>query len=643
MKLTSFLAIVASLVIVQSAVIPSREGLEPCQVEYSQLVGNLVASEGTAAVSTLWRLVFNKLDLNGDSKVGAAELVINLETANILAQSDTEAAYSSVRDLIRVGSNHESKSLDESEFKDTVGATLGRSSSSIEAPYTYLCEYVTMEAREIITSFQNFTRNAVMIKEDLRDLLQESKSPEKALKNIWEGIFKSIDVDDDEEISLQDMIQLHHQYINQNDDGLSDELTEIFQISSKNDKSSEELSMTNEEFYSSIKSLLYDTDNFVDEIATITQMKGWSSLSQILASSIADFKSKYQQSLECKHDYEDKLIKYLAADKGFSSEYLFTIFDAKKDGVLDYSEISHAVTSTMQLETEFSFATVAQHQISSFNIDQFSFYLPDRVVDTVTTANESNLELSRLSTNQQETWKIFCHSVKSIISQFPLNLVVKAQDGEVDISQSIDIIINSSEEDLVVLPDITRLYQKVKNIMDDQVKETTTPEVEATTASMEEETTPSPMMKTTTMEMIEETTIEQQQAETTQAFIEEETTQQEVDTTTEQAETTTVVADVTTAPNDVVESSTRDEVEGELADLVKEIINDMKEGKKVPESEEMEAEADVEKITEVNEEEGEEIEKELQELFNMEKTKTNKVKNVSVEEKELMALLNDMQ
>jgi len=439
----------------------SGADFQQCQRQYSQLIGDLVASEGTSAVSTLWRLVFNKLDLNGNGRIGAAEFVISLETAELLKQVETREAYSVVHTLIYEGAATGERDLDEQEFKDVMSSAIGRSHN--REAYTSICKYLTSEAAGIVSSMKAFTKSSEEIKSVLAGLLSDSKSATQLLANVWEGIFASMDLDSNEHISMEELVSLHERYVNQDD--VTEKLAEITEVLVR---SSEASVLSKTDFYFNVKSLLYEMDTFIDHITTTSQLESVTTFTEILFRVVEDFSSKFTENLKYKREYERALDSNLAADKSVAAEVLFALFDNNKDGEVDFSEIG-AVVSTFASPSrgfDFSFALVARDNIRSLNVAEFSSFLPDQVVDVRTSSNDTQFELSRLSIEQQRTWRAFCGATHGSLLQFPFARAT-FHSASVELVESIDVLIESSEDSFAEADDsyLMQLEEKIRNVL----------------------------------------------------------------------------------------------------------------------------------------------------------------------------------
>jgi len=612
-KLIFYFIFCGTISFCQSSILPNSANLQKCQVDYSQLVGNLVAVEGTDAVTMLWRLIFNQFDLNGNKRVGTAELVISLETANLLKQSNTQEVYKSINNYMITDASE--NGVEEETFKETVSTAIGRS-ETIKMPFNYICEYVTNQGYIVSAALQGFRQNISQIKATLRNILEKNNSPEQTLSNIWDGIYKSLDLNHDEQVTVEELIQLYNKYINETaDENLEMELNrirEVFRLQSSTDH----FAVTKKEFYLNMKSVLYDTDKFIDGIDTINQLKGLNNFNYILAEVFKDFKTMLDKSIECKCSYMKALDSYLGKDKSISSDFLFTLFDASKDGQVNLSEISDVVTSSKKIDFNFTFLEVVQKDISSFTSDEFSHFLPNNIVTSSTNSSDKKMQLSALSIIQLQNWNAFCFTVKDIIQQYsfqwsPINEVT-------DLISSIDVIIDASSEELNVVKDeLLQLSKKIERVLksdedDIDTPMTSTNEVgSSTTATF----TTDPQTSTDSEERIYST------------FAPEKAI----------SEVVTQDFEFTKATN-----TTINQFEDELSGLIKDIIEDIKEGKQVSVQEEKQAETDAQNISLEDKKQIEKVETQLENLFSVseQQSSASQVNQLTKEEKELLELLN---
>nr|CAB3262873.1 uncharacterized protein LOC100184432 [Phallusia mammillata] len=466
--------------------------LTECKLEYNTNVGQLVASEGVSTVSSILRLFFNDLDLNGNNLVSASEIVIKLESENLLNDGEMSFVLSQLQTWVDFGSQDGDSELNLNEFTNLVDSTVGQVSAqpgaNMKEAESCMCRYINKKMTMLIRSYMDISKCVSNLKSEQLSLM--ASGTKRIIVNVWEAAFRTLDRNSDGVVDQLEMQGAFDFYRKSNEN-----LTAALDATMRND------SYTETEFFSKIHDLMFgsSSDGIWGDITTMNQLFGDCIICYVLRYARNDVLDWVTKNLKCSNLYKETLDQTLGKDSSVAPGYIFAIADVNKDGIVTSQEMKTLVEQARGTTGFDLIKLLSNEGVTSLVLSNMTRLLPDHVVK-VRVHPKDDFELSALSSPQQKSWHAFCLTTIEALRQFPTTLnPVQATPVKVNTTPSTVIddcykIIKEELEkpDLKITPKLREIFNKLQKAITNEIpsstsstitsQSTTTESVSATTS-----------------------------------------------------------------------------------------------------------------------------------------------------------------
>ncbi|XP_076806404.1 uncharacterized protein LOC143449941 [Clavelina lepadiformis] len=394
----------------------SPEDFQACQQKYDASIGELVASEGISAADAVWRILFSLLDLNQNQQLSASEIVLKLDTDDIISSSEMSNLLQNFQAWINAAKSEiNDQELSFQEFKYAVGKTIGRvgvkktSGASFLEATSCLCKYFEKNIPSVVSIMRSLYNCTQILKQDQLDTI--STSSKRFVVNTWKGVFSTIDQNSDDTITNEEIASTYNFYNPAASE--EDPINDLEAYLGPN-------ALNTTTFFTSINNLLFGMpgNKVWLNVTSSNELKGKRFTCFVLRDTRNDVIMQLEKNINCANSYQKMLNRTLGNDAGIAPFYVFTVADADKDGLVTVAELDQVLKTNKSFEIFFN-------QADPSLMDQGSLekYMPDNVVSERSNAYETVFELSKLSCQQHEVWNSFCKAMTDAVSFFPTSFV----------------------------------------------------------------------------------------------------------------------------------------------------------------------------------------------------------------------------
>uniref|UniRef100_H2YYG1 EF-hand domain-containing protein n=1 Tax=Ciona savignyi TaxID=51511 RepID=H2YYG1_CIOSA len=474
----TFCLLVAFLSCSESSLVFGND-FQRCQQSYDRNIGTLVAEEGMDSVSSIWRILFNNLDLNRNGLLSASEIVVAFETRNLATKDELSLVLSQTQSWIDTkNTNGGNSELNLSGFRDLLSNTMGRMREKSPARKMWedflllMCRYVNQEIPVVVNSFRDLKNCTDAIKNDQLSAIADDDA-KKMILNIWKAVFKSIDGNNDDVLDSDDIRLAINQYAVQ--DNVTEDTTNPVDLYASG-------SLTRSHFFGRINNLLFGAaeGNLWQRIETFSDLNGNKTFCSLLRHVWNDMERALEGNEECRLSYMEQLESKLGNDGKAAPAIIFTYLDKNKDGIVTSSELNN----DQMADSDFP---------GPLDVANMTSLLPNEVVEVRSQNQSGKMEMSLLSLAEQRTWNLFCKLTTQVLSRYPGD---QDQNGGITETDAIEFLLQRANESrLSASEDLQQLYEMLHGLY--EVQTTTTTESTSTTAGTTTESIPTTAGTTT--------------------------------------------------------------------------------------------------------------------------------------------------
>ncbi|XP_078484919.1 uncharacterized protein LOC100184432 isoform X4 [Ciona intestinalis] len=488
-----------SIMLVPDSSIAANTDFRACQKVYYENFGSLVAVQGVDAASSVWRMLFNKLDLNKNGLLSSAEILLTLEAENLVTKEQIPEALSQTQTWIdsTKGENNFSE-LNLSGFRDLLSNTIGRRPGNKEPSVrrnwllsSLLCHFVNEELTSIVSSIRELKNCTDSLRTSQHRTLKSSK---RLILNVWKAVYKTLDQNNDDLLETDEIRNIVQQYFDQNN---TNDISEAFPTLS----AASGAGVSRLKFFKMVNNLLSGASgNTWDNTRTLQQLNGNVTFCRLLHRVRSDLNIALEQNDKCRTTFINRANKVFGQDVSVASGFIFAYLDKDKNGVITLSELSDEL-----VENNLPEILPQPEFVAPTNLTNMEKLLANAVTIAGHGNNSKHMELSLLSLNQQKTWNTFCKLSVCTIGVFPganteSNL---QQTGHTNKSKGVDIITRprTSPSNQAFFGNLMEKRNRLNNTSNNNVTiEITTSAVTTTeTSTMKEYTTASSISNTDTL------------------------------------------------------------------------------------------------------------------------------------------------
>ncbi|XP_078484921.1 uncharacterized protein LOC100184432 isoform X6 [Ciona intestinalis] len=457
------------------------------------------AVQGVDAASSVWRMLFNKLDLNKNGLLSSAEILLTLEAENLVTKEQIPEALSQTQTWIdsTKGENNFSE-LNLSGFRDLLSNTIGRRPGNKEPSVrrnwllsSLLCHFVNEELTSIVSSIRELKNCTDSLRTSQHRTLKSSK---RLILNVWKAVYKTLDQNNDDLLETDEIRNIVQQYFDQNN---TNDISEAFPTLS----AASGAGVSRLKFFKMVNNLLSGASgNTWDNTRTLQQLNGNVTFCRLLHRVRSDLNIALEQNDKCRTTFINRANKVFGQDVSVASGFIFAYLDKDKNGVITLSELSDEL-----VENNLPEILPQPEFVAPTNLTNMEKLLANAVTIAGHGNNSKHMELSLLSLNQQKTWNTFCKLSVCTIGVFPganteSNL---QQTGHTNKSKGVDIITRprTSPSNQAFFGNLMEKRNRLNNTSNNNVTiEITTSAVTTTeTSTMKEYTTASSISNTDTL------------------------------------------------------------------------------------------------------------------------------------------------
>nr|XP_002128210.2 uncharacterized protein LOC100184432 isoform X2 [Ciona intestinalis] len=426
-----------SIMLMPDSSIGVNTDFRACQKVYYENFGSLVAVQGVDAASSVWRILFNKLDLNKNRLLSSAEILLTLEAENLVTKEQIPEALSQTQTWIdsTKGDNNFSE-LNLSGFRDLLSNTIGRRPGNKEPSArrnwlltSLLCHFVNEELTSILSSIRDLKNCTDSLRTDQHGTL---KSSTRLILNVWKAVYKTLDRNNDDRLETDEIRNILQQYFDQND---TNDIAQAFPTLS----AASGAGVSRLQFFKMVNNLLSAgaSGNTWDNTRTLQQLNGNVTFCRLLYRVRSDLNVALEQNDKCRTTFIKRANKVFGQDVSVASGFIFAYLDKDKNGVITLSELSDEL-----VENNLSEILPQPEFVTPTNLTKMEKFLAYAVTIAGPGNNSKHMELSLLSLSQQKTWNTFCKLSVCTIAVFPgANTESNLQhNGRTNYSKGVDII-----------------------------------------------------------------------------------------------------------------------------------------------------------------------------------------------------------
>ncbi|XP_078484918.1 uncharacterized protein LOC100184432 isoform X3 [Ciona intestinalis] len=493
------LVLFSIMLVPDSSIAANTADFRACQKVYYENFGSLVAVQGVDAASSVWRMLFNKLDLNKNGLLSSAEILLTLEAENLVTKEQIPEALSQTQTWIdsTKGENNFSE-LNLSGFRDLLSNTIGRRPGNKEPSVrrnwllsSLLCHFVNEELTSIVSSIRELKNCTDSLRTSQHRTLKSSK---RLILNVWKAVYKTLDQNNDDLLETDEIRNIVQQYFDQNN---TNDISEAFPTLS----AASGAGVSRLKFFKMVNNLLSGASgNTWDNTRTLQQLNGNVTFCRLLHRVRSDLNIALEQNDKCRTTFINRANKVFGQDVSVASGFIFAYLDKDKNGVITLSELSDEL-----VENNLPEILPQPEFVAPTNLTNMEKLLANAVTIAGHGNNSKHMELSLLSLNQQKTWNTFCKLSVCTIGVFPganteSNL---QQTGHTNKSKGVDIITRprTSPSNQAFFGNLMEKRNRLNNTSNNNVTiEITTSAVTTTeTSTMKEYTTASSISNTDTL------------------------------------------------------------------------------------------------------------------------------------------------